>query len=613
MQTQLQHRPEARSREGAKRASPGAAFYGAPPGSLTADIVAVFTLTISSVGFAISLAALVFGGVLDAGLSRAVGSFVVGSGVMAVLVARRSHIVPVATLVQDGPAILMATVATGFVVSEGAEVADVFVLLVVTMLATSLATGLLGHIGLGELGRYLPTSVVGAFVGGTGWLLFKGGLDVMTNSPLGLADLGGLFGFDVAKFWAPGVVIGLFAWLAGRSRRVPGYVLGLIICACLAGFYVMVALVSSVSAVESGGWLLGPFPETGGTWFVTPKEFRTANWSGIANTAPGIASVVGLACISQLFSLAGIRAELVPRLNIDDELRTCARANLAASLFGVTPGFQGLGYTVLLHRLGATRRAVPLVAGGLVVVFGMVGVAAIGYVPRLIIGALLVMIGVGLLDDWLSGLMRSTSGAEQLFGVAIVGAVAWFGLLQGIGIGVVASGVVFVVRYSPVDPVRSAINGRQLRSGVDRSPYDVERLLAAGDRLMVFELQGFLFFGSVSTLEGRVREMTLGPDAVQTLVVDFAHVTGVDSSGCAVVARLLQELRREGIVVWVSALAPALGEALLVSEPGLATRVAFSHSLDAALESVEDELLACSAALVASSASLLPRSCRRSV
>lgn len=597
MQLQLQNRSA--SHRGLPD-TPGArdvprAPYPEPSGpraaSILSDVIAVLTLTLSSVGFAISIAALIFGGALESGLPRAIGSFVVGGGLMAVVVARRSQIVPVATFVQEVPAILMAALATTFIASDGVSIDDVFVLLAVTMVTTSVASELLGRFGLGKLGRNLPKPVVGAFVGGTGWLLFKGGFDVMTNTSLGLGDLDDLFSLGLAKFWVPGFVIGLAAWLASRSQRASGYVLGLVICGSVVGFYLVTAIASSLSAVESGGWLLGPFPETGGNRLVTPNEFRTANWSSIAKTAPGILSVVGIACVAQLFTLTGIRAELVLGLDVDAELRTSARANLGAALFGVTPGFHAFGYTALMHRLGATRRAVPVISGCLVVVFGLVGVAAVGYVPRLALGALLVMIGVALLEDWWRGLMRSASPSERLLGVPIVGAVAFLGLLQGIGLGLVAAGVLFIVRYSRVDPIRSASNGRQLRSRLDRSPNELACLTGAGDRLVVIELEGYVFFGSLTAVEDQLRQATLGPNSVDILVVDFANVAGIDSSGTAAIARLLHEIRQRGIAIWVAGFDPDSIERLLGSEPELATRIAFTSSLDAALECAEDHLL----------------------
>lgn len=566
-------------------------------GSITSEVTAAITLTVSSMAFAISLAVLVFNGALEAGMPRAIGSFVVAGGVIAVFFGARSQIVPVASFLQDGPAIVLAAVAADFITLGGTGISDVFVLFAITGLATSFATVLLARVGLGGLVRHAPTSVVGAFLGGTGWLLVKGGFDVMINTSLGLGDVAALFGPDLAKFWVPGLLIGLVCWAAGRSPRVPAHALGLIVVGCLVGFYAVVAVVSSVAVVEAGGWLLGPFPEASGAKFVSPDEFRNADWMSIAKTAPGIASVVGLACVSQLLSLGAMKAELEPRLDVDAELRTSAGANLGVALLGVSPAFQGFGYTVLLRRMGATSRVVPVISGALLMGFGVVGVASIGYVPRFIVGAMLVMIGAALLEDWMRPLMRSVCLLERLLGVAIVGVVAWFGLLEGIGVALVTSCAVFIVRYSRVDPVRSASDGRELRSHVDRSPTEGALLAAAGDRLMVFELQGFLFFGSLTTLEDRVRQVGPGPRPIEVLVLDFAHVTGVDTSGFAVIARLLLDLGPAGIEAWVSGLEPTLSEALQTSEPELAAHVLFIPSLESALERAEDEVLAVSTTL----------------
>lgn len=559
--------------------------------SVVANAIATFTLTISSVGFSISLAVLIFGGALEAGLPRAIGSFVIGGGLIAVLVARRSQIVPVATIVQDGPAILMAVIAADFIGRDGTDVADVFVLIAVTTLATSLAINLLARFSLGELGRYLPKSVVCASIGGTGWLLFKGGFDVMTARNLGLADLRSMPSFELAKFWLPGCAIGVAAWLASRTTRLPAYAVGAIICAALGGFYVVAVLTSSISAVESAGWLLGPFPDSGGAQLVTPNEFRGANWTAIASMTPHILSVVVLACATQLLNLAVLRGELSPQLDVDAESRLSARANLASAVFAVTPGFQGLGYTMLLGRLGATRREVALVAGGLAVAIGIIGVAAIGYIPRFIIGAVLVMTGVALLEDWWRGLRQTATGAEQLLGLIVIAAVMTFGLLQGIALSLVTAAAVFVVRCSRVDPIKSARSGLELCSRVDRSPHERKRLRATGHRLAVIELHGYLSFGSLPTLEDRLRDTVFAPARVDTLVIDFDGVTALDSSGRTLVAQLLQELRHSDIVVWVSTLNPRLREELLAAEPTLATLVTFSPSLDEALESAEDRLL----------------------
>ena len=558
--------------------------------SLTAEVVATITLTVASISFAISFAVLIFGGALEQGLHRAVGSFVVGSGVLAVAVAARSSIVPVATFLQEAPAILLAAVAADFIAQQDATVTDVFVLLAVTMVATALVSASLGFLHLGGMVQYLPKPVVAAFIGGTGWLLLKGGIEVMTNGSIRIADLGRLVGWQGAKFWIPGVALGFLAWLANRSSRVPSYALGLTIAAAVAGFYITVWITSSVAAVEASGWLLGPFPESGGAQLITPHELATTNWAGIAKMAPGIAAVVALSCVAQLFSLTGIRAEIDPRLDVDGELRTCAGANLAAALFGATPGFQGLGYTVLVSRLGAARRAAGVVSGLFVVGFGLLGVALVGYVPRLMVGALLVLGGLALLEVWATGWVRCAVREEQLLGAAVVAAIAWQGLVWGIVGGLLAAGGVFIIRASQLDPVRASTTGRAVRSRVDRTAHEERLLHERGDRLSVIQMQGYVFFGSLTKIDMQVRAART--TSASGVVIDFASVTGIDSSACSELARLLCELQRAGAVIWVSAADATITQRLLLSEPALVDRIVCCSSLDTALEYAEDHLLA---------------------
>ena len=558
--------------------------------SLTAEVIATITLTVASISFAVSFAVLIFAGALEEGLHRAVGSFVVASGILAAAVALRSSLVPVATFLQDAPAILLAALAADFIASQDATIADVFVLLAVTMVATALVSASLGFLHLGSMVRYLPKPVVDAFIGGTGCLLLKGGIEVMTHGSIGLADLGGLFGWQGAKFWLPGVAIGLLAWLASRSSRVPGYAMGLMIVLAVAGFYVTVWMTSSVAAAEAGGWLLGPFPNTGGAQLITPHELVATNWWGVTKMAPGIAGVVGLSCVAQLFSLTGIRAEIDPRLDVDGELRTCAGANLAAALFGATPGFQGLGFTVLVNRLGAARRAAGVVSGLLVVAFGLLGVALVGYVPRLMVGALLVLGGLALLEVWVTGWVRCAVREEQLLGAVVVAAIAWQGLVWGIVGGLLAAGGVFIIRASQLNPVRASTTGRAVRSRVDRTAHQERLLHERGDRLSVIQIQGYVFFGSLTKIDMQVRSART--TSASGVVIDFASVTGVDSSACSELARLLCELHRAGAVIWVSAADATLMQRLHLAEPALVDRIAFCSSLDLALEYAEDHLLA---------------------
>lgn len=230
-------------------------------GSAVADAIAVLAVALSTTGQAISMATLIFAGPLDAALPRAVASFCVAGGVLSIYVALRSRIVPSPTTIQDAPAIVLVAVAAS-VAAGGGEVGvvDVFAMLAVTSLITGIVMWLVGRLRLGGLVRYMPATVIGAFMAGTGWLLVKGGLDVMVGFGVGLDDLADLFTGDMLKFWIPGFVISAVTTAVGRSDRLPPAALGGTVLICTLGFYVVVSLVSSIGAVEDAGWLIGHSP-----------------------------------------------------------------------------------------------------------------------------------------------------------------------------------------------------------------------------------------------------------------------------------------------------------------------------------------------------------------
>jgi len=215
------------------------------------EAVAAVATALSGVGMSISLAALIFTGPLADGLPRGIGGFIVGSAILSMYIGWRSRFVPVVGLVQDAPAVVMVAVAAG-VAAGGSEqpVVAVFVLIAIATLITSALMFLVGQFRLGNLVRFIPNTVVAAFIAGTGYLLLKGGLDVMVGFVIDADTVADLFTADVIWLWLPGAVFGVSIWFVGRSTRLPPAAMSLSVVAVALGFYLVVLLWSSVDAVE---------------------------------------------------------------------------------------------------------------------------------------------------------------------------------------------------------------------------------------------------------------------------------------------------------------------------------------------------------------------------
>lgn len=568
--------------------------------SVLAEVLAILSLLVSAAGLTISLAALTFSGPLADGLPRGTTVFLLGAGITTALVALRGSVPGAISPVQDGPTIVLVAVVARLAAESGANfTADQII--VVTGLA-SLITGLLmaalGSFSLGGIVRFIPAVVINAFVAGTGCLLFLGGLSVMTDSGGHGLSPASLFTPEQIKFWLPGVALGLAAYLvSGRPGAPKAAVPGLIIMATVV-FYIVTLAASSIQAVEEASWLIGPFTDPPSPSLITPSEVADVAWSDIIAQLPGLAAVAAVATLALMLNVSGLESVTNHRADLNDELKVTGTANILQSVLGAAPSFHAIGFTALANRMGATSKRVSVAVGGLLVLFGLLGTAIVGYTPRFVVGALLVAVGVGLIMDWVGEMRRAPGITDTVLSLIIIGCIVGVGVLEGIVLGVVIACGVFIVRYSRVDPVRRWRTGATARSQVDRSVAETEALVAGGDRLRVAELQGFLFFGSVTGMTDRIMDECRPP--VEQVVFDFRHVTGIDGSALSLLHRLIDDLTEQGVTVRLASAPqaavaqgltnhPTLDEALAEVEQLILT----DHSNETTTENaVPDELLA---------------------
>ena len=142
---------------------------------------------------------------------------------------------------------------------------------------------------------------------------------------------------------------------------------------------------------------------------------------------------------------------------------------------------------------------------------GMVGVLVIGgalflgdgmleLVPASLVGGILVFAGLGMLDEGLVKSRGRLPWSEYGIIVLIFVAITAFGLLDGVGAGMLATVVFFVVRLSGVNPVETRFTLRERHSNTARPVPDRAILPEEGERVHAYRLRGYLFFGGVSPL-----------------------------------------------------------------------------------------------------------------
>ena len=512
---------------------------------------------------AISFAALIFGGRLSPHLEAGIGLGLVSAVVVMVVVAVRSSLPGTVGSVQDSTTAVLALIAAGIAADVPAAGEQGFLTVVVAIGLTTVATGaflfVLGILRLGNLIRFMPYPVVGGFLAGTGWLLAKGGIGVLSGLSVSLSTLDDVLTTEAAKKWLPGIAFAVVLLVLTRRWRnsllIPGALF-----ATLAVFYAFAAVTgASLSELKAEGWLLGPFPDTGFWEPWTIEGLGEADWSAIADQAPNMATVVLVGAVALLLNTSGIELSADHELDLNRELRASGGANVAAGLGGGIVGFPALSLTALSQRAGAGR-LVGIVAGLVCAGVLALGGSFLSLFPRVVVGGLLLFLGLAFLVEWVYDARSKLPRADYAVVVLILVVIAVFGFLAGVAVGLVVAVGLFVVDYSRTDVVKHAFSGGSYRSKVDRDPQQLDALREKGDEVFILELQGFLFFGSANSLLDRIRAraLDLGQSPLSFLVLDFRRVSGLDSSAVLAFIKVHRLAEGQGFTLVVTGLSSAL-------------------------------------------------------
>lgn len=526
------------------RAVPPAAI-----GQVAADVMAGAVIGLIFVIVSMSDAALIFSGSLAPYVSRGIALALIGSFILCLVVALgSSH--PLGTAAsQETSAIVLVGVGVSLVglVSVRAPQRLVPTLLVTIALA-SVAAGLcffaIGALRAGRLIRFVPYPVIAGFLAGTGWQLAVGALVVAAGAVGSHGVLAWISAGEAPIAASVLVALALFA----LTRRIHHYLVTPATLLAVSALFYVVLWVGRlpVDRAAQAGWLLGPFP-AGALWRLPdPSMVTQVDWGAIAAQAGSLVALVTLSAIALLLNVTSMEVALRHDMDLDRELRVAGAANLLSGLAGGLSGFHALTGSVLARRAGGRTRLVGITAAATVALTLVVGATILGAVPRFVVGGLLLFVGLDLLVEWGVAVWRQVSHAEYAIVVLIAVVIGWAGFLQGILLGLVAASLLFAIQYSRISAVKHELSGALYHSNVDRSLSQQRLLEREGERIAIFELQGFVFFGSAAGLVEAIRHRLEDPDprrpGVRYLVLDFRRVTGIDSSAALSFGKLLHLL-----------------------------------------------------------------------
>lgn len=556
---------------------------------LARQLAAGLVAGITGVIFAMTWGALLFAGPLELflgyGITTALVALLVGS-----LIGWASREKALMAGADSNSTALLASALAGLGATQlvpGAMLHVALAVVFATSIVCALTFWLLSQRGLANIVRFVPFPVMAGFLASSGWLLVVGAMTILIGTPLNLENAASLLQ-DAWQPVAAGVVVAVV--LFGLSRLLPGSVLMPIVIAVatLVVHAVLASPLCPADACEPARWL---FPSPPLAAWLPPWKLRLDGeaFGVVAGFLPTMLVVAFVALLAVMLTLASLEIELHREFDLTHELRVHAgAATLAAGLGGMI-ATASISRTALNRRSGGTAVA-GLVSAAMALAMLLGASHVMGYIARAALGGLVLYLGIAMLRQWIWDVRRTARTVELLQILLIVAITARHGFIEGFGAGVLIACVTFVVTYSRIPLTDLATHLGEMRSSVVRSPGQERTLAAHGEKVLVYRLGGYVFFGSASKIDAMFKERLVG--AAEAVVLDFSRVSGIDTSALAVLQRILRRHSESNVRFHFVYGPPTRVQLVALGlTPGGSLNLKFHDSLDRALEAAEEGLL----------------------
>ncbi len=513
---------------------------------------------------ALSFGSLIFSGELSGGLAYGINSALITSTVFVLLLAFTSSLPIAIGGPNDKPlpilAVMCATLAQQLIHRGGPQeiTSQVLMLIALSTIITGVTLAGLGFVRAGEFTRYIPYPVLAGFLGASALLMVMGAFRVTLDFGEGRGSSGGMLNWQTAEQLTAALVFaGALSQLSKRFKN-PFVTPALLVGGC--ALFHAVAKVSGVSSLvlQETGWLLPPLPQASLWLPFKVATLTTIHWSPLAAQAGGLIALIGVTAVTVLISASSL--ELVTEMDVDlnKDLRAHGFANLVTGFLGGMVGTVSNTRTQLNFKLGERGRMAGILAAlfSMPALFG--GSFLIGYVPRFILGALLLDLSLGQLYEWGVKSRLKMPAYEYVLVLLIMAIIAFFGLLEGVFVGVAVATLTFAVKYSKIGVIKHQLSARDKKSNLMRSMEEHQLITTHGEGVQILVLHGYIFFGTTHSILNTVKELLqrMAKLPARFVIVDFRAVTGLDSSAGMGFAKAEQYLRRHGVTLVYTGLTP---------------------------------------------------------
>jgi SulP family sulfate permease len=466
----------------------------------------------------------------------------------------------------NGPTNAISIAVLSVIASVDGQDAKIQAAVLLAFLVGSIQLGIT-LLRLGDMTRYISHSVIVGFTAGAGSLLV---LDQFKNL-LGLRAMGDVHDHFLVRFWLTLVDGGgVHAETAAVGLGTIALVIALRWAKERTGFRLfpelllvvatMAALVAWLGLDQRGVKVIGEIP-------ATLPGFRppALHAAAVRDFATGALAIAVLGLLEAIAMAKAIAAQTRQKLDMNQQCLSEGLANFTGSFFQCIPGSGSLTRSAINQQAGAATQWSGVVSAFAVASIMLLFAPYARFIPRAALAGILVVSAWKMVDRRaLLYHVRTTR-----FDAAIVGATAFAALAISIEfcvlIGVFMSFVLAVPRAGRMLLTQFVLTPD---GGIhERLPEDL-----VCPRILVFGLEGEMFFGATAALETHFAaiEEAVGPDT-RVVVLRVKRARSPDAVGMTLLGAFLERLGARGVHALLCGVRPDFHDRLKRS--GLAERL----------------------------------------
>ncbi|RDW94123.1 sulfate transporter family protein [Aspergillus mulundensis] len=490
---------------------------------------------------------------------------------------------------QDNPKSVIATTILAFSVSS---------------ILTGLVFFLMGTCKIGSLIGFFPRHILIGCIGGVGFFLVLTGLEVSARLPgsfeFNSPTMQKLFHLATIPLWVTPLTLAIGLLVLKRFLRSNYLVCVYFIAVALLFYIVKFIAHIPIASLRNSGWVFDA-PSSSNPWyhFYTLYDFSAVNWYAFVDTIPAMFALTFFGILHVPINVPALGISTgEDNLNVDRELIAHGVTNALSGFAGSIQNYLVYTNSLLFIDSGGNSRLAGVMLAGATTGIMLVGPMIVGYIPVMVVGALIFLLGIELMEEALVDTWGKLHRHEYLTVVIIVATMGIWDFVAGILVGIILACMSFVVQTSRKSAIRATYSGKVAGSTVRRPPIQHRYLKEAGQQTLILKLGGYLFFGTIvdveNTMRGLIEDEAFSRLPIRFIILDLSRVYGIDFSAAEAFTRINRILKKRNVRMTISGLdvEGEVGKSLQnvgLLEPELGVRI--FEDLNSALEYCENDYL----------------------